>query len=229
MQSNSVEPVTSGLVYTTLFIFPSFIWKPLHIWFSTRNKGASYLTYLLSVLWWEVGHWKQIPLGYVAVLEVDEPHWACHWQMWHVLSVSTLLSLLVASWGHCPKWALCFMHFPGLRQSGTQVLGKGTDHDWLCALCFPQVQNLRWMCGRQQATVPGGPCILCHCLVSAIQFSACARGHSLRCAMCLLRVANPRLLWSWPMWTVHELRNSSLAPGNQLRAWKGMSLGPRYQ
>ena len=169
--------------------------------------------------WWEVGQWKQIPLGYVGVLVVDEPHWACHWQMWHVLSVSILLSFPVATWWHCPKWVLCFMHFPGLRQSGTQVLGKGTDHDWLCALCSPQLQNLRWLCGRQQATVPVGPCILRHSLVSVIQFPSCARGYSLRCAMCFLRVADPRLLWSWPMLTVHELRNSSLATVNQLRAW----------
>ena len=71
------------------------------------------------ILGWGAGHWKQIPLGYVVVLEVDEPHWTCHWQMWHVLSGSTHLSVPFETRGHCPKWALCFMHFPGLSQSGT--------------------------------------------------------------------------------------------------------------
>ena len=39
-----------GLCFT--FIFPSFVWKPLHIWFSMWNVGvvATYLNSLLSIL-----------------------------------------------------------------------------------------------------------------------------------------------------------------------------------
>ena len=46
-----------------------------------------------------------------------------------VLSQSTLVRLQVALQGNCPKWALGFVYFPGLRcsGSGSQVLHKGTD------------------------------------------------------------------------------------------------------
>ena len=125
----------------------------------------------------------------------------------------------------CPPWVHP-AHPPGrymraLSHVGpvfhAQMLGKGIDHDWLYSFCSSQVQNLRWLVGRQ-GTVLGGSYLLCSSLVSTTQFSTCARAHSLRCAMCLLMVGDPRLSWSWPMWTVHELRNSSLANFNQLRA-----------
>ena len=48
---------------------------------------------------------------------------------WRVLSESTLLRLQVALQGCCPKWALHFVHFPGVScsGSGSRVLCKGTD------------------------------------------------------------------------------------------------------
>ena len=63
-----------------------------------------------------------------------------HWHFPSVLSWSTLLRLQVALQGNCPKWALSFVHFPGLScsGSGSQVLHKGTDLGGLvfCALCL---------------------------------------------------------------------------------------------
>ena len=41
---------------------------------------------------------------------------------------------------HCPTWALCFLHFPGLSRSGSGVPRKGTDLDGLCVPCPSQVQ-----------------------------------------------------------------------------------------
>ena len=49
----------------------------------------------------------------------------------------------VALQGHCPKWALCLMQFPGLSRSGFWVFCRGTDPDGLCILCPSQVQPLR--------------------------------------------------------------------------------------
>ena len=46
----------------------------------------------------------------------------------------------VALQGHCPKWALCLMQFPGLSRSGFWVFCRGTDPDGLCILCPSQFQ-----------------------------------------------------------------------------------------
>ena len=71
---------------------------------------------------------------------MDRPHWVCHSPRQHVLPGSRLISLQGALQGHCAKWALRFMHFPGLSRSGSQVLHKGTDPDRLCVLCPSQVR-----------------------------------------------------------------------------------------
>ena len=54
------------------------------------------------------------------VLTVDGLHWVCHSLRQCVLPGSTLLILQGALQGHCPKWNLHFVYFPGLS---TQVLG----------------------------------------------------------------------------------------------------------
>ena len=74
------------------------------------------------------------------VFTVDGPHWVCNNSRWHILPRSTLLRLQGALQGHCPKWALCFMEFPGLGHSGSQVLCRGTDSYGLCILCSSQIQ-----------------------------------------------------------------------------------------
>ena len=89
-----------------------------------------------------------------------------HWHFPSVLSWSTLLRLQVALQGNCPKWALSFVHFPGLScsGSGSQVLHKGTDLGGLvfCALCLlhsssssnsSRSEELRWP-GAWQAHCP---------------------------------------------------------------------------
>ena len=87
--------------------------------------------------------------------------------------------------GHCPKWALHFVHFAGLSCLGSWLLSRGTDTDGLCVLCASQIQ-------AAQST---------GCLMSALSEVGCAsysppwsrllgfpgvpREHSPRCAMCL--------------------------------------------
>ena len=72
---------------------------------------------------------KQMSLVCVAVLAVYGPHWVCPNSLQCVLFGSTLLRLQVALQGCCPKWALHFVHFPGVccSGSGSRVLCKGTD------------------------------------------------------------------------------------------------------
>ena len=66
----------------------------------------------------------------------------------YVLPRSKPLRFLGALQGHRPRWAVCFVPFPGPSHSGDWVLG--------------------------QHRVPGGPCILCTSLVPATQFPECA-------------------------------------------------------
>ena len=90
------------------------------------------------------------------VLAEDGPHWVCHSPRQHVLPLSTLLRLLDALQGYCPTWALAFVHFWGLRRSGSWVLCKGTDPDRLCVL---------WPSKFQAAQATGsslGKCRLSH-------------------------------------------------------------------
>ena len=63
------------------------------------------------------------------MLTVNGTYWVCPSSWRHVLSWSTLLRLQVALQGCCPKWALHFVHFPGVScsGSGSRVLCKGTD------------------------------------------------------------------------------------------------------
>ena len=103
-----------------------------------------------------------------------------------VLSWSTLLRLHVALQGNCPKWALGFMHFPGLScsGSGSWVLHKGTDSVGHAFFVLPRSEQLRQAgvcpthCPRwsvhlnhlpgpshlvswvhHKSTVSGGPCV----------------------------------------------------------------------
>ena len=86
------------------------------------------------------------------VFAVSGPCWVCPSLRQCVLPRSTMPRLHGALQGHSPKWALHFMHFPGLSRSGSRVLHKGTDWVGLCVLCPPQVR-------AAQAT---------RCLVSAL-------------------------------------------------------------
>ena len=61
------------------------------------------------------------------------------------------------------------MNFPSLSHSGSQVLCKGTEHQWICGLFPFQAQTAEatvWQVRHCQ----GRPCILCTSLVQATQF-----------------------------------------------------------
>ena len=69
---------------------------------------------------------------------MDGPHWVCHSPEWYVLPGSALLRLQGALQGTFAMLALHIVHFPGLSYSGSLVLCRGTDPDWLCVLCLLQ-------------------------------------------------------------------------------------------
>ena len=98
----------------------------------TRGRsGPLFRLTCLVVLWGGRGTANKYHWHVWGVLAVDGPHWVCHSPRRRVLPGSTLLRLQGALQGNCPKWALCFIHFPGLSHSGSQVLHKATDPEGL--------------------------------------------------------------------------------------------------
>ena len=77
------------------------------------------------------------------VLAVYGPLWVCPSSRQCVLPRSTLLRLQGALQGHCPKWALLLVHFPGLSHSGSQVLRKGIDLVGRAFCSLPRSKQLR--------------------------------------------------------------------------------------
>ena len=79
------------------------------------------------------------------MLTVNGTYWVRPSSWRRVLSWSTLLRLQVALQGCCPKWALCFQYFPGLRcsGSGSWVLRKGTDSVGRAFCALPRSEQLR--------------------------------------------------------------------------------------
>ena len=152
------------------------------------------------------------------VLAVYGPHWVCPNSKWCVLLGSTLLRLQGALQGLCPKWALSFVHFPGLNCSGSH---KGTDLVGLWVLCFSQVQEAQ-MTGCLASTlsqvghvsVPG----------QAAWFPSALWEHHLKYAVYLLWGADLRLQPFWWMSTIQDLRKTWLAIGNLLTFWWRMRL-----
>ena len=67
----------------------------------------------------------------------------------HILSRSKPLRFSGALQGHKPKWAMCFVPFPGLSCLGDEILGE----------CI----------------VPDGPCVLCIFLVPVAWFPGCPK------------------------------------------------------
>ena len=72
-------------------------------------------------------------------------HWVCSSSWWCVFYRSTLLRLQVALQGNCLKWALGFVHFPGVScsGSGSWVLDKGTDSVGPAFCALPWSEQLR--------------------------------------------------------------------------------------
>lgn len=100
----------------------SFLSWLVHTWLvCTITRGGQWdliRPHLLSGVVVRGGTLKTNTTGIGGVLEVDGPQWACHCCRWHVLSQCTWLRFPADPRGHCPKWVLCFTHFPSLNHSG---------------------------------------------------------------------------------------------------------------
>ena len=132
--------------------------------------------------------------GMCGELTVDGPHWVSHSPRWHVLPRSTLLRLQGALQGHCPKWALGFMHFPGLSCSGSRVLRTGTDPAGQATRCLGRALS---QVGRASYSPPWSR------LLSSPDVQ---QEHSLRSVMCPLWRTDLRLQPYWQMSTVQDPR-----------------------
>ena len=92
------------------------------------SKGDHLFRLTCSVVWWGQRYTANKYCWHVwGVLTVYGTYWVCPSSRRHVLPGSTLLRLQGALQGHCPKWPLCFVHFPGLSCSDSRVFHKGTD------------------------------------------------------------------------------------------------------
>ena len=134
---------------------------------------ATNLGSLVQLCCVEGGTPQTIAAGVCGELPVDGQHWVSHSPRWHVLPRSTLLRLQGALQGHCPKWALGFMHFPGLSRSGSQVLRTGTDLAGHVFYALPRPQQLRRP-GAWRGHCPRWAVHLFTSLVPAAQFPRCA-------------------------------------------------------
>jgi len=187
-----VNPVSSRVVPSSLFILASFVCKSLQCLISDLTQGGRGVTYLGSSvqLCWGEGGTQQTNITGVCG--------ECSQCMDHT-------GLAPAHHGMC---------FPGLHCLGSKLLCRGTVQSRPCVSCTSQswaaqVQVLGY-CTRAQTwlgvsfvpfpglstsasqvlgerTVPGGPCILITSLVWLLGFPGALGGHHLRCAYVLSR------------------------------------------
>ena len=146
-----------------------------------------------------------------------------------VLSPSTLLRLQVALQGNCPKWALGFVHFPGLShsRSGSWVLHKGTDSVGPASCALPRSEQLRRP-GAWREHSPQVGSVSSPPWPQPLGFLGAQWEHCLRCVVCLLWGADLWLWTSWWMSTIQDPRKTWLGTGSLLPVWWRMpSLGPR--
>ena len=131
------------------FILASSFCKSLQCLISIltqRGEGGHLFRLTCSVVLWggrntaNKYHWHVW-----GVLAMYGPHWVCPSSRQRVLSRSTMLRQQVALQGYCPKWALSFVHFPGLRcsGSGSRLLHKGTDSVGRAFCALPRSEQLR--------------------------------------------------------------------------------------
>ena len=139
--------VTFRVVPPSLFILASSVFSSLPCLISALTQGGEgghlFRLICLVVLWGGRGTANKYHWHVWGVLAVDGPHWVCHSPRRRVLPGSTLLRLQGALQGHCPKWALHFMQFPGLS---TPVLmcSTGAQTQMGCGFCaFPRSEQLR--------------------------------------------------------------------------------------
>ena len=129
------------------FILASSFWKSLQCLISTFTQGGKggHLFRLTCsvVLWGGMNTANKYHWHVWEVLTVYGPHLVYPSSRWHVLPGSTLLRLQGALQGHCPKWALHFMHFPGLSHSISWVLHKHTDSAGHEFYALPRSEQLK--------------------------------------------------------------------------------------
>ena len=134
------------MIPSPLFILASSVCKSLLYLISTLTEGGKggHLFRLTCSVVFLGGrdslnkfHWHVW-----GVFAVYGPHWVCPSPRQHVLPGSTMLRLHGALQGHCPKWALHFMYFPGLSHSGSWVLHRAQT-GLGCAFCaLPRSEQL---------------------------------------------------------------------------------------
>ena len=98
--------------------------------------------------------------------------------------------------GHRPRWAVCFVPFPGPSSSGNWAL--------------------------DESTVPGGLCSYSPPWSWSLGFLGAPLEHSPSCLMCLLWGADLRLWHSWQMSTFQDPWKMWLATGSLVTVWYRM-------
>ena len=129
-----------------MFSLASSLSKSLQHLLSALTQGGEdgrLVMFTSSVVLW--GGRKQISLACVGSARSAWTTLGLPSSWRHVLSWSTLLRFQVAQQGHCPKWTLCFVHFPGLScsGSGSQVLHRSTDSVGRAFCALPWSEQLR--------------------------------------------------------------------------------------
>ena len=140
--------------------------------------------------------------------------------MAHVLSQSTLLRLQIALQGNCPRWALGFVHFPGLScsGSGSQVPTKAQTPMDMHFVPFPGPSSS----GDQvlgEHTLQRWQVHLITSLVPAAWFPGWSQLRLLRCGQCLFWGADIWLQPSRRMSTIQNPRKSWLATRSLPAVW----------
>ena len=142
------------------------------------------------VLWGGRDTANKYHLCVCGVFAVSGPHWVCPSSLWHVFPGSKLLRLQGALQGHCPKWALHFMQFPGISHSGS--LQRHRPRWAVCFVPFPGPSSSgNWV--LDESTVPGGLCFYSPPWSWSLSFPGVPLEHSPRCFVCLLWGADLRL------------------------------------
>ena len=155
---------------------------------------ATNLGSLVQLCCVEGGTPQTIAAGVCGELPVDGQHWVSHSPRWHVLPRSTLLRLQCALQGHCPEWALHFVHFPGLSFSSSWALCKSTDPgNWAVCLCPSQAQATQVTGCLTSALSQVGLAFYAHPWSWLLGFLGVPRGHNPRSAMCHLWGTDLRL------------------------------------
>ena len=174
-------------------------------------------------------HCKQISLACVGCARSAWATLGLPQLMARVLSRSTLLRLQVALQGNCLKWALGYVHFPGLSSSGSGSWASTKVQTWLGlrSVPFPGPSSS----GDRvlgERSLPRRGVHLITSPVPAAQFPGWQRVRRLRCAVRFFWGAGLWLRPSWQMSTAQNPNKSWLATGSLLAVWWRMpSLGLR--